>query len=318
MNPSTPISVTEPVRTAIEHVKAVLFRPFDISRWFTIGFCAWLAWLGEGGGGGVGGGGNRRGGGPSWYGTRDTRGWLDENLLWLIPAALGVLLLVVAIGTLVLWLSSRGKFMFLHCVVTNRAEVKVPWHQYAGLAHSVFLFRLALFLGSLLLIGLLLGVVWATQAVFGDGFLGLPLLILAGLLLIALVVVLVVVAKFTTDFVVPILYLRGTTCFAAWQELLGLIQRQVGIFVLYLLFQIVLTIGVALVILAVVLATCCVAGCLLAIPYLGAVLLLPVFVFDRAYSLHFLRQFGPEYDLLLPPADPLTDPAPATPPLTPA
>ncbi|MHB9006972.1 MAG: hypothetical protein ACYDC1_08565, partial [Limisphaerales bacterium] len=76
--------------------------------------------------------------------------------------------------------------------------------------------------------------------------------------------------------------------------------------------------GVALVILAVVLATCCVAGCLLAIPYLGAVLLLPVFVFDRAYSLHFLRQFGPEYDLLLPPADPRTDPAPATPPLTPA
>jgi hypothetical protein len=46
------ISVTEPVSPALERVKAMLFKPFDLGKWFTIGFCAWLALLGEGGSGG--------------------------------------------------------------------------------------------------------------------------------------------------------------------------------------------------------------------------------------------------------------------------
>ncbi|HLX94273.1 MAG TPA: hypothetical protein VKU37_00855 [Verrucomicrobiae bacterium] len=43
------ISVAEPVSPALEQVKRVLFRPFDLGKWFTIGFCAWLAQLGESG-----------------------------------------------------------------------------------------------------------------------------------------------------------------------------------------------------------------------------------------------------------------------------
>ena len=40
-------------------------------------------------------------------------------------------------------------------------------------------------------------------------------------------------------------------------------------------------------------ATCCIA----AIPYVGTVILLPIFVLLRSFSLLFLRQFGPEYDV---------------------
>ena len=47
------ISVTEPVSPALERVKTMLFKPFDLGKWFTIGFCAWLAALGEGGGSGM-------------------------------------------------------------------------------------------------------------------------------------------------------------------------------------------------------------------------------------------------------------------------
>jgi len=49
MTPS-PVSVTLPVGPAIENVKRLLFRPFDLSKWFVIGFCAWLAYLGQRGG----------------------------------------------------------------------------------------------------------------------------------------------------------------------------------------------------------------------------------------------------------------------------
>ena len=50
-----PISVVEPVGAAIEKTKCILFQPFDLAKWFIIGFCAFLATLGGGGGGNFGG-----------------------------------------------------------------------------------------------------------------------------------------------------------------------------------------------------------------------------------------------------------------------
>ena len=46
------ISVTEPINLALARVRRLLFTPFDPGKWFTIGFCAWLAGLGERGYGG--------------------------------------------------------------------------------------------------------------------------------------------------------------------------------------------------------------------------------------------------------------------------
>ena len=39
------------------------------------------------------------------------------------------------------------------------------------------------------------------------------------------------------------------------------------------------------------------------IPYVGTVLLLPLGVFNRAYSLHYLAQYGPEFDVFAGSAD---------------
>jgi len=41
------ISITDPIGLAMERVRQVLFSPFDLGKWFVIGFCAWLAGLGE-------------------------------------------------------------------------------------------------------------------------------------------------------------------------------------------------------------------------------------------------------------------------------
>ncbi len=47
----------------------------------------------------------------------------------------------LALWVLVVWLSSRGRFKFLHCVALNRAEVQVPGD--LGLtANSLFWFRI--------------------------------------------------------------------------------------------------------------------------------------------------------------------------------
>jgi hypothetical protein len=69
---------------------------------------------------------------------------------------------------------------------------------------------------------------------------------------------------------------------------------------LYLLFQIVMSIVIAILVLAVVIATCRIACCLMVLPYVGTVVLLPMLVFERSYSLYYLAQFGPAYAVFPP------------------
>ena len=76
-----------------------------------------------------------------------------------------------------------------------------------------------------------------------------------------------------------------------------MLARRAGLFTLYILFQIVMGMAIAVIVLGAVLITCCMAGCLMAIPYLGTVLLLPVLIFKQSYPLYFLRHFGPDYDV---------------------
>ena len=121
-----------------------------------------------------------------------------------------------------------------------------------------------------------------------------------GLVLIVAALILGLIQKLLLDFVVPIMFLRGGRCVAAWREFMALLRPNLGRFVLYFLFQIVLSLAIGAMLLALVFITCCCAGCLMAIPYLGTVVLLPVLVFSRAYALHYLAQYGPAYDVFPP------------------
>ena len=125
-----------------------------------------------------------------------------------------------------------------------------------------------------------------------------------------MVIAFVIVKKLTLDFVVPIMFLRRNRCLQAWKELGSLISGHVGIFILYFLFQIVLCMAIGIIVVAVTIATCC-CCCLLLLPYIGTVLLLPVLMFKRCYSLYFLAQFGREFDVFPPAA---AAPPPVSPP----
>ena len=126
------------------------------------------------------------------------------------------------------------------------------------------------------------------------GVVGMILLVL---LMIAMATVFWLVGKLTQDFVVPIMYLRRVNALEGWGILLRLLREDIGNFVLYLLFQIVLAIAIGVLVVAIILLTCCIAGCIAAIPYVGTVLMLPIFMFSRAYSAYFLAQYGPEFDV---------------------
>lgn len=298
---STAISVLDPLTPAFERVKAILFRPFDLGRWFVIGFCAWLAHLGGGGGGG--------GGGPRWQshprdvgqGFHQAKEFILDNIYWIVPVVVIGLVLIIVVSLLITWLSSRGRFMFLHCVAENKAEVVIPWKKFRKHANSLFLFRIVVGI-----IGLLMAVIFSLivlfvalsmKAALGFNVFTITGAVLSALLFIVLAIIFALIQKFTMDFVVPIMFLRTTSCVTAWREFWALLSANKARFTLYILFQIAITIAIGAIVLAAILVTCCCAACILAIPYIGTVLMLPVLVFKRAYSLYYFQQYGPEFDL---------------------
>lgn len=315
--PPREISVVEPVNPALERVKQILFRPFDLGKWFVIGFCAWLAQLGESGTGG-----SFNSGSHQNYDAEDfrqtlvrARDYVVDNLNWIVPLVVVLVLVLLVLWLVFLWLNCRGKFMFLHCVALDKAEVVKPWNELANEANSLFLFRIGLCLASLVFaLPLLVLSLVITGRMFLAGQFdpdGILRAVGLGLLFFCVAIVLAIIKKLTLDFVVPIMFLRRNRCLTAWKELGTLISGHVGLFILYFLFQIVLAVAISLLVLAVMIVTCCIACCVMVLPYLGTVLLLPVIMFKRSYSLYFLAQFGPGYNVF-PPAYPLS---PATPPV---
>jgi hypothetical protein len=308
MTPEQPnkVSVIDPISPAVERVKAMLFKPFDLGKWFTIGFCAWLAYLGNGGGGG--------GGGPHWNapheqrtkiaeGINSAKEYLLDNLCWIAPLIAILAVVIIGIGLLVAWLNSRGKFMFLHCVATNKSEVKVPWHKFRKHGNSLFLFRIVLGIIGLAIAAVpILGIVlliimMVTEAAPVIVF--VPITIILGLIVFVLAIVMFLVRKFTFDFVAPIMFLQTASCVAGWREFLTILSVNKAGFALYILFQIVIAIAIGTIIFIGFCIGCCFccASLLLFIPYIGTVILLPLLVFKRAYSLYYLRQFGPGFDV---------------------
>jgi len=302
------ISVIDPISPAIERVKAMLFKPFDLGKWFVIGFCAWLAYLGSGGGGGGG------GGGPHWNAPHEQQAKIAEginaakeyfldNLFWIIPVVVIGAVIIIGIGLLIAWLNSRGRFMFLHCVAENKSEVKAPWHKFRKHGNSLFLFRMVLCIIGLAIVAVpVLGIVLLIIMMVAEAapvIVFVPITIILGLIVFALAIVLSLVRKFTFDFVAPIMFLQTASCIAGWREFLTILSVNKAGFALYILFQIVIAIAIGTIVFIGFCIGCCFCcvSLLLFIPYIGTVILLPLFVFKRAYSLYYLRQFGPGFDV---------------------
>src|SRR5262245_2760102 len=286
------IEIFKPFGEAFELMKRILFQPFDWKKWFVIGFAAWLANLGS------------WGGNFNYQFNRREEAQKVNDAISQIPHPIlvfGVSFLILFIlGLIVLfaWLRARGRFMFIDCVVKNRGAIAEPWREFQKEGNSYFLFSLVV----------------AVLLVAFAALIALPLIILAikgryyffphkdrldvyVILAIAawiFVVLLVIVAwALIASFVVPVMYLRRCRAYEAFRATVSLIAAHQGEIVLYCLFLIVLGIAAGLMICFAVCATCCAA----ALPYIGTVILLPIYILFRAFSLLFLRQFGPDYDV---------------------
>ncbi|HWM24054.1 MAG TPA: hypothetical protein VNP98_04470 [Chthoniobacterales bacterium] len=294
MNGNEPqVEIFGPFGEAFEWMKKILFQPFEFQKWLVIGFAAFLANLSGGANVNF----------PKDFGKGD---WSFRSMShdatgstdWLTSCAVPLLviagILVVAIIVVLLWVGSRGRFIFTDCIVRNRAAIAEPWREYRREGNSFFLFSL--------IVGLVLLTIIAIAAVpvlipYLQGWTeGAALFasLTVGIVLLAGVVFLITAAwSLISQLMVPVMYRQRCRALVAFRQIVGLIRAHPGPLVLYLLFFFVLALAVIMVSCLAVPLTCCIA----AIPYVGTVILLPVYVVLAAFPLFFLRQFGPEYDV---------------------
>jgi hypothetical protein len=293
-------SPADAISPAIERTKQLLF-PFDANKWFTLGFTVFLAQCGESGGSfpnipsgsGTSPGGSG-GTNPVEEGLAEISRALSEHLtLILVVGALAIVLLI-AIGVFVLWFSSRARLMFVESVIWDRVKLEEQWPRARELGFS--LFKVRLLLGSiasvLMLGGIAVGVAIGWQDYASSNFFGSRAVTSYVVYVAVWLLLLIPYALLTAiidDFVVPLMVLRNVPMGPAWtmcrSEVLA--GNAGGIAVFYLLR---IAIAFAMAMLASI--AMCLTCCLVALPYLGTVALLPLHVFSRAYPLHYLESLG--------------------------
>jgi hypothetical protein len=294
------IQYVEPLSRGVGRMKRALFHPFDLKKWFVVGFTAFLAGLTDCSG--HGGTGQRGRGNITWeeilYFPQKAWEWLGNNPTWAVLIAIAaVLILVLAI--LVTWWSSRGKFMFLDNVVHDRAMVVAPWNEYRTEGNSLFLWSLSI--GAVMVtvvIGYLVRSFITLQALYETGETISVLIAPFILMCLGLIAILLIggfIKLLLYDFVVPIMYRDRIKTLDALRKFLPLFSSRFLYFLGFGLFMLVIVLVIIIGVVFVGLFTCCVGFLLLAIPYINAVILLPISYTIRAFSVEFLEQFGPEF-----------------------
>ncbi len=296
------IAYFEPLGRAWERMKSILWRPFDLAKWLVLGFSCWLASLADGAGGG----------GWKWiaddndfpgrqnvHNGHGSYGDWGDAMLWL-PLVFIIIMAIAAILVLVLWLSSRAKMIYLDNVVHNRAQIVEPWHRLRDLGNSLFLWRLGFVVACGLIALVLLLIFFAPAATLScsDALAGLSYaaMIFGVIIMICFGIVAAFIGLMLEAFVIPIMYKFDLKATEAWSYLLPWLKTRPWQFVLYAIFVVAL-IFVFLCLFAVI---CVLTCCIVALPYVGTVILLPFYVTYRLFSVEFLAQFDPGFDLFTP------------------
>jgi hypothetical protein len=310
MNGDQPrIQIFEPFGAAYELMKRILFQPFDFEKWMVIGFAAFIS-------GAWGPGFNLGPWRGNWHFRSNTHHAIttaETMPPWMITLVIvgGVLLFVLIL--VLTWVASRGRFIFTDCVVKNRGAIVAPWREFRREGNSYFLFSLAVGFLSVLVVGALALLIFLPLGFFagGKGSTEHSTAIVFAFVFFALLLIsFSIFFGIVSQFMVPVMYRRRCRAREAFLDVAKLVLHRPGPFTLFVLFVIVLALGLVICATLAACLTCCIA----ALPYVSTVVLLPAFVWLLAFKLVFLRQFGPEYDVWAAPVVPESIDAPGAPP----
>jgi hypothetical protein len=234
------------IQPAWENMVRVLFRPFSLRKWLSLGFISLIAYGMSGGGGGFNVPGN--------YGGNQHPNWPGHNpwpeIMHFLPLIILAFIVLVAIGLLVSWIGSVFHFIYVDNLVRNSGAIAEPFGRFRRQGTSYFLWRLVFGLIYMALILCIVAVVVfaVLAASHGGGKAGLMVLaiVMGVLVIIPLVIVAAIIDLFVRDFVTTTMYVRGVGIMEAWSIAWPLIKENAGQVALYILILIALAIAIGM------------------------------------------------------------------------
>jgi hypothetical protein len=309
MNGTVPkIEILAPFNQAIELTRLILFRPFDLGKWFIIGFAAFLSgWLNSGGGS---------------INPWSFRGWntsnaqasafqfrsfnIDNSAIWVLVLVAVLIIVFFAFLILWLWITARGRFIFIDCLVRNRAAIAAPWREFRAEGNRFFIFLIVVIVAFIAIMALIGGLAFGAVVLWRNYRISnTPALLVLVPIAVFAWVALAISVNLIVYFMPPLMYARRCSPIEAARAIMQLVLDEPTAFILFILFMIALWFGWVIVGCLITCLTCCIAS----FPYIGTVIVLPIPVFFRSFSLLFLRQFGPEWDVWAKIPLPLSTPA---------
>jgi len=320
------INFTQAFDSAWERMQVILFRPFDFGKWCAIGLSAFLAGFLQGGNGLNSSFNTNNFNNNSFhkYGITPTPkfDWHQFHSTFahaisgmqvgvIVLVSLLIFAFVLAFILLLYWLGARGQFMFLDNIVRNRGEIAWPWQHYKRQANSLFGFYLLIMVISfaiflpILIVAVLMCIPLFQHQRWPEGG-EIAGFVALGLIYFALAVVFGFLLFVFREFGIPLMFRQGLLARPAFWKSMNLIRQHTGSVVVFVLLRMAIFIGVA--ILSVII--CCFTCCIGILPYIGTVILLPVLIYVKCFTLDCLAQFGPEYDVWTVDVPPVSPPPP--------
>ncbi len=300
MNTSLTSSLIVPLEKAWAHTGNFLFKPFDLKIWLAVGFTCFLSQLS--GYSSSFNGNFSPGEGSTNSSFSDAFAAIKEQLgEWTTPLLVAggllfviVILFVIALAVVMMWLSCRGTFMFMDNVARSSAEIVRPWKEYAPQAWQLFWVWLAL-IGSIfvLAIGVGIGVAMMGVGTSWNPFVNNISMIWVLIFVILILVVLIGVVSYGFHaLVIPRMYIKRCGVLPAVVDSWNLFLEHPWECIGFLLLNTIMGIAWLMLFLVSCLLTCCIA----VLPYIHHVVFLPTYFFFKSYNLHFLAQFGDDWN----------------------
>lgn len=315
-------------KRAFRRMAAILFSPFSLSKWIILGFCAWLTIVFNSQGGGIGGGFyfkfsdtsnlpyvvSRVGhflkdvflGDVFFVGGICNYFKIEQSVFWFFVFGTAVSVFIMLVVNLILvWVSCRFKFIFIDNIANNSTEIKKPWKKFKKCGNSAFRWLFEFILISVVFMLLMFTItvleffpvieelLRADTVKLWDIFGIVSALNLA--VFVVGMVILFFAYYFFNEFVLPIMYKKDLDAKNAYREFLKLFTANPLTFIKFWLLQILANIACGLAVVLFIIITCGIVVFPMLVPYLGALVILPILVFHRAQSMELLAAFGKEY-----------------------
>jgi len=308
---------------AFDKTKNLLFKPFKLSLWVKLAIVVIIT-----GSSLVSSNFNLREGGE-----------LNFDIAQYVLIIVALLILFIIILVVIEFLSSVFNFVFIESVLEKKVEIRNGFKRNIRRGFSLFLFKLtvlAIFIGIIVL-GVLAALLIVDRNISAISM--LIIMITGFLTFLGIVLIFLLINLLTTDFVLPIMYLKNRGIVSGWIYLKDLIKSNLSQFIVYILIKFFLGIVASIVILIIslivylpvifliivmvvffgvyanintldILSTVStpliilifIVGIIVffGLTYLITFITLPIPVFFRYYSIVFLNRIDPGQDMLKP------------------